>query len=99
MNLRMVTLPKVPYSSVTPTKFGSGPTLPAKGEDLNFLEAVPYWDQSNVQVNVAKQKDPFIGKILAVERMVGPKCPGEICNIVIDHRGKKRLFHIVRLYP
>jgi len=81
------TLPKVPYDSVSPTG-ASGPTLPAPGEDLNFLEATPYWDQSNVPVNVAKQKNPFIGKIMSVQRMVGPKCPGDICNIVIDHRGE-----------
>ena len=87
MGLRMAaTLPKVPYDSVTP-KGPSGPTLPAPGEDLSFLEATPYWDQSNVQVNIAKQKNPLIGKIVSVQRMVGPKAPGETCNIVIDHRG------------
>ena len=87
MGLRMAaTLPKVPYDSVTP-KGPSGPTLPAPGEDLSFLEATPYWDQTNVQVNIAKQKNPLIGKIVSVQRMVGPKAPGETCNIVIDHRG------------
>ena len=32
--------------------------------------------------------DPFIGKIVGVQRLVGPKAPGEICNVVIDHRGE-----------
>jgi ferredoxin--NADP+ reductase len=88
MGLRMAaTLPKVPYDSVSPTG-PSGPVLPAAGEDLSFLEATPYWDQSNVQVNIAKQKNPLIGKIVSVQRMVGPKAPGDTCNIVIDHRGE-----------
>ena len=47
-----------------------------------------YWDQTNVEVNIAKQKNPLIGKIVSVQRMVGPKAPGDTCNIVIDHRGQ-----------
>ena len=39
-------------------------------------------------VNVAKAKDPLIGKIVSVARMVGPNAPGETCNIVIDHQGE-----------
>ena len=49
-----------------------------------------YWDQSGVTVNVAKAKDPLIGKIVSVARMVGPKATGETCNIVIDHAGAKQ---------
>jgi ferredoxin--NADP+ reductase len=79
-------MPTVPFDSVTPTG-ASGPTLPGDG-DLDFLEATPYWDQSGVKVNISKQKDPLVGKILSVQRMVGPKAPGETCNIVIDHRGE-----------
>jgi ferredoxin--NADP+ reductase len=37
---------------------------------------------------LANITDPFIGKILGVQRVVGPKAPGEICNVVIDHGGK-----------
>jgi ferredoxin--NADP+ reductase len=37
---------------------------------------------------VAKQKDPFIGKIVSVQRIVGATAPGEICNVVLDHGGK-----------
>ena len=47
-----------------------------------------YWDQSKVEVNIAKQKNPLIGKIVSCARMVGPNAPGETCNIVIDHQGK-----------
>ncbi len=46
-----------------------------------------YWDQTNVEVNIAKQKNPLIGKVVSCARMVGPKAPGETCNIVIDHAG------------
>ncbi|EKX48914.1 hypothetical protein GUITHDRAFT_162347 [Guillardia theta CCMP2712] len=81
------TIPKVPFSGVSPTG-PSGPTLPAPGEDLEFLEAKPYWDQSGVQVNIAKQKNPLIGKIISVQRIVGPNSPGETCNIIIDHQGQ-----------
>merc|ERR1712127_482085 len=47
-----------------------------------------YWDQSKVEVNIAKQMNPLIGKIVSCARMVGPNAPGETCNIVIDHAGK-----------
>jgi hypothetical protein len=46
-----------------------------------------YWDQSKVEVNIAKQKNPLIGKIVSCARMVGPSAPGETCNIIIDHGG------------
>ena len=78
-------LPKPAFSGVSPVG-PSGPTLPL-GEDLAFLEASPYWDQSGIPVNVAKQKDPFIGKIVSVQRIVGVNAPGEICNVVVDHGG------------
>ena len=53
----------------------------------DFLEANPYWDQSNVPVNVHKNKSPFIGKVVSTKRIVGPKATGETCHIVIDHKG------------
>jgi hypothetical protein len=79
-------LPKTAFRGVT-AQGPSGPTLPF-GETLDFLEANPYWDQSTLPINVAKQKDPFIGKILSSQKIVGPSAPGEICNVVIDHRGE-----------
>mmetsp|Transcript_77203 Transcript_77203/g.113053 ORF Transcript_77203/g.113053 Transcript_77203/m.113053 type:complete len:396 (-) Transcript_77203:353-1540(-) len=78
-------LPKVAFQGASPSG-PSGPTLPLT-ETLDFLEATPYWDQSHVPINVAKQKDPFIGKIVSVQRVVGPTAPGEICNVVLDHGG------------
>jgi ferredoxin--NADP+ reductase len=53
----------------------------------DFLEAEPYWDQSNVPVNVYKNKAPFTGKVVSTKRIVGPKATGETCHIIIDHKG------------
>mmetsp|Transcript_5864 Transcript_5864/g.13662 ORF Transcript_5864/g.13662 Transcript_5864/m.13662 type:complete len:617 (-) Transcript_5864:197-2047(-) len=53
----------------------------------DFLEADPYWDQSNVPVNRFKNKAPFTGKVISTKRIVGPKATGETCHIVIDHKG------------
>ena len=59
-----------------------------KKKEQNFLEADPYWDQSNVPVNVYKNKEPFTGKVVSTKRIVGPKATGETCHIIIDHQGK-----------
>jgi ferredoxin--NADP+ reductase len=53
----------------------------------NFLEASPYWDQTNVPVNVYKNKAPFTGKVVSTKRIVGPQATGETCHIIIDHQG------------
>jgi ferredoxin--NADP+ reductase len=53
----------------------------------DFLEASPFWDQSEVPVNVYKNKAPFVGKVVSTKRIVGPKATGETCHIVIDHKG------------
>merc|ERR1711871_1656644 len=54
----------------------------------DFLEADPYWDQSNIPVNTFKAKEPHIGKVVSVKRIVGAAATGETCNIVIDHKGE-----------
>jgi ferredoxin--NADP+ reductase len=59
-----------------------------KTKKQNFLEATPYWDQSDVPVNVYKNKAPFTGKVVSTKRIVGPKATGETCHIIIDHKGK-----------
>ena len=79
-------LPKVAYRGISPSD-PSGLTLPL-GQTLDFLEAKPYWEQSTLPINVAKQKDPFMGKILSSQKIVGPTAAGEINNVVIDHRGE-----------
>ena len=57
------------------------------GSKQDFLEAKPYYDQSNVPVNTFKAKTPYVGKVTSVKRIVGPKATGETCDIVIDHGG------------
>jgi ferredoxin--NADP+ reductase len=57
------------------------------GRRQDFLEANPYYDQSNIPVNTFKAKAPFVGKVVSVKRIVGPKATGETCDIVIDHGG------------
>jgi hypothetical protein len=60
------------------------PSLVAK-ED--FLEAEPYYDQSNVPVNVYKKKEPFNATVVSTKRIVGPKATEETVHIIIDHGG------------
>ncbi|KAL3332145.1 hypothetical protein AABB24_032647 [Solanum stoloniferum] len=38
-------------------------------------------------LNIYKPKEPYTATIVSVERIVGPKAPGETCHIVIDHDG------------
>ncbi|KAH1066680.1 hypothetical protein J1N35_031667 [Gossypium stocksii] len=38
-------------------------------------------------LNTFKPKEPYTATIVSVERLVGPKSPGETCHIVIDHGG------------
>lgn len=87
---------RVLSSSVAPTmalerKFwqsGDGSTAASSGGKQDFLEATPYWDQTNVPVNTYKAKNPFIAKVVSVKRIVGPEATGETCDIVMDHQGK-----------
>jgi len=54
----------------------------------DFLEANPYYDQSNIPLQTFKAKEPHIGKIVSVKRIVGAQATGEVCDIIIDHAGK-----------
>jgi len=56
-------------------------------DTIKKLEAEPYYDQSNVPVNTYKPKEPYTGKVVSVERIVGEGATGETMNIVIDHGG------------
>ncbi|CAN0259587.1 unnamed protein product, partial [Phaeothamnion confervicola] len=60
----------------------------ATSNKQDFLEADPYWDQTNIPLNTYKNKAPFIGKVVSVKRCVGAKATGETCHIIIDHQGK-----------
>uniref|UniRef100_A0A0G4GKG6 ferredoxin--NADP(+) reductase n=1 Tax=Chromera velia CCMP2878 TaxID=1169474 RepID=A0A0G4GKG6_9ALVE len=54
-------------------------------EKQDFLEATPYSDMSGVPVNVFGKKNPFVGKVKSVKRIVGPNATGETCHIIIEH--------------
>ncbi|BFG28212.1 hypothetical protein CerSpe_144860 [Prunus speciosa] len=44
-------------------------------------------DANEPPLNTYKPKEPYTATIRSVERIVGPKAPGETCHIVIDHGG------------
>ena len=44
-------------------------------------------DAKEPPLNTYKPKEPYTATIVSVERIVGPKAPGETCHIVIDHGG------------
>lgn len=62
----------------------------ATSKAQDFLEADPYYDNSNLPLNTYKAAEPFIGKIVSVKRIVGPQATGETCDVIIDHGGKIR---------
>jgi len=45
-------------------------------------------EKGELPLNTAGNKAPFVGKIVSVERIVGPKATGETTHIIIDHQGK-----------
>eukprot|EP01035_Chromulina_nebulosa_P025677 gene25677-33527_t len=60
----------------------------ATSKAQDFLEADPYYDNSNIPLNTYKAAEPFVGKIVSVKRIVGAQATGETCDVVIDHGGK-----------
>lgn len=44
-------------------------------------------DAKEPPLNIYKPKGPYTATIASVERLVGPKAPGEVCHVVIDHGG------------
>merc|ERR1740138_1338296 len=57
-------------------------------QEQDYLEADPYYDMSNIPMQLFKAKEPHIGKIISVKRIVGAAATGETCDVVIDHFGK-----------
>ena len=55
---------------------------------LNFLEADPHFDISNIPMHLHKQKEPLIGKVVSVHSLLRPQGVGDVCNIIINHSGK-----------
>jgi len=70
------------------TQTAGGGSLKKPDGMQDFLEFEPYTDRTGMPDNTYKPKSPFEGKIVSVERIVGPKATGETCNVVIDHGGK-----------
>lgn len=44
-------------------------------------------DAKEPPLNIYKPKEPYTATIVSVERLMGPKAPGETCHVVIDHGG------------
>ncbi|CAN1812931.1 Ferredoxin--NADP reductase, root isozyme, chloroplastic [Linum perenne] len=44
-------------------------------------------DAKDPPLNIYKPKEPYTATIVSVERLVGPKAPGETCHVLIDHGG------------
>ena len=59
-------------------------TIPSSGRAKVPLEL----EKGEVPMNTFGNKAPFAGKIVSVERIVGPKATGETTHIIIDHQGK-----------
>lgn len=52
-------------------------------------KAVPLeLEEGEMPLNTFSPKKSFIGKVISVERIVGPKATGETCNVVIETRGE-----------
>merc|ERR1719198_1308512 len=62
------------------------PSVSPSGKQ-DFLEASPYYDQSNIPVNTYKNKSPYTAKVVSCKRIVGPEATGETCHIIFDHKG------------
>ena len=45
-------------------------------------------EKGDLPLNTFSPKKPFKGKIVSVERIVGPKATGETCHIVVETRGE-----------
>lgn len=82
--------PRVAATPVRPASTFKAPSpytnlrygLTARRAKQDFLESEP------MPLNTYKNKEPFTGKVISVERIVGANATGETCNVVIDHGGK-----------
>ncbi|KAM3284581.1 ferredoxin-NADP reductase, root-type isozyme, chloroplastic [Capsicum chacoense] len=56
-------------------------------KDKVLVSPLSLEDAKEPPLNIYKPREPYTAKIVSVERIVGPKAPGETCHIVIDHCG------------
>jgi len=69
-------------------KFTAPMTIPASGKG----KVAAGLEGGELPLNTYGNKAPFVGKIVSVERIVGPKATGETTHIIIDHQGKMPYF-------
>jgi sulfite reductase alpha subunit-like flavoprotein len=59
----------------------------ARTNRCDFLETDPYYDHSNIPMHLFSPKEPCAAQIVSVKRINGPKAPGEVCEVVVNHGG------------
>jgi len=63
--------------------------MQAVAEKQNIRKSVPLkLEEGELPMNTFKNKAPFTGQVMSVERIVGPKATGETCHIIIRTNGK-----------
>jgi hypothetical protein len=55
---------------------------------LGFREVNPHWDITQIPLHNFKAKDPFPGKVVSVDRLVGPLASSDVYKVVIEHSGQ-----------
>jgi ferredoxin--NADP+ reductase len=73
-----------PYGNGTESVAVAEKTVPEDGRASVPLELE---EGEKPPMNLYKNKEPYVGTIESVERIVGPNSPGETCHIVINHAG------------
>lgn len=77
-------------SKIVPSRYQSVVSMivPQAVNEAKVLVSPLYLeDAKEPPLNLYKPKEPYTATIVSVERLVGPKAPGETCHIVIDHGG------------
>ena len=82
--MRVAAVANIDYGLGLELKTTAGKTIPASGRAKVPLEL----EAGPLPMNTFGNKDPFKGKIMSVERIVGPSATGETTHIIIDHGGK-----------
>jgi hypothetical protein len=73
-----------PYGNGTESVAVAEKTVPEDGRASVPLELE---GGEKPPMNLYKNKEPYVGTIESVERIVGPNSPGETCHVVINHAG------------
>ncbi|KVI08197.1 Ferredoxin-NADP+ reductase [Cynara cardunculus var. scolymus] len=79
-----------PKSKIVPSRYQSVVSMivpQAVNKAKVLVSPLDLEDAKEPPLNLHKPKEPYTATIVSVERLVGPKAPGETCHIVIDHGG------------